>query len=190
MVREIQTFLSYPTTSSIKLDVLNEIDFPAVTICNLSPYNKSKMNSDDKMQNYFMSIDPYLSSLATPINWSDPYYRENGFFEPDSREYWMNGSMELLTFLEKCIFDNQEKPCDVYFKPVFTPMGPCFTFNHDGMVNTSMSGAGYNLVVEAFIDQMNYFYGISSAGSGVKVRSFIFMKNRITSLCIYYTRGG
>ncbi|KAJ8301855.1 hypothetical protein KUTeg_020842 [Tegillarca granosa] len=172
MTREIQNYLSYPTTTSIKLEVLDELDFPAVTICNLSPFNKSKISFDEKIQNYFMSLDPYLSQNAKPINWSDPYYSLNGFFEPESREYLMNiVSMELLTFLYFCLFDNQYKPCNVFFKPVFTHMGPCFTFNHDGMIKTSMNGGGYNLEVEAFIDQTNYFYGIlsaSSAGSGVK----------------------
>lgn len=168
ITKEIQYFLTYPTTTSVDVDVVDE--FPAVTICNLSPYNRSKMNLDQKSHNFYVASNSRLSKFASPINWSDPYYKKNGFFEPESKRYLLhNMSMELSKFLPNCFFDNIVKPCDEIFRPIFTGIGPCFTFNHDGMVHTTMNGAGYNLEVEAFIDQKNYFYGILDLGSGVKV---------------------
>ncbi|KAJ8301857.1 hypothetical protein KUTeg_020844 [Tegillarca granosa] len=95
ITKEIQFFFTYPTTSSIDVDVVDELPFPAVTICNLSPYNKSKMNLDEKSQNFYVAFDPRLSKFASPINWSDPYYEENGFFEPESKRYLVNNPLEV-----------------------------------------------------------------------------------------------
>ncbi|KAJ8301858.1 hypothetical protein KUTeg_020845 [Tegillarca granosa] len=173
LIRSVkQTFFAYPTTTSIDVDVSNELDFPAVTFCNLSPYNKSRILLNEKLQSYYLSILSGLFFFKPQINWSDPYYKENGFFEPIERDLktklYDNTSMELSKVLLNCFFDNVLIPCEEYFTPVFTSTGPCFTFNKDGLIKTLMRGGGYNLLVQAFIDQSNYFYDLSG-GSGLKV---------------------
>lgn len=132
------------------------------------------MHLNEKLQNYYLSIAPSLFIFSNLLNWSDPYYKENGFFEPRAGDFKDfindsdNRSMDLSTFLQRCMFDNVMKPCDKYFKKVLTASGPCFTFNEDGVIKTPMRGGMYNLMVQTFIDQSNYFYELTG-GSGIKV---------------------
>ncbi|KAJ8300090.1 hypothetical protein KUTeg_021609, partial [Tegillarca granosa] len=165
---EIINYLNHPTTTSIDIDVVETLNFPAVTICNLSPSNRSKMKLDnEKALNYYTAMFN-IHYRSEGVNWSDPYYEENGYFEPESVEYMMNNiSMELDEFIQFCMFNNLFQRCSDIFKPRFTSFGSCYVFNHDGQMKTGMKGERYNLILEIIIDQKNYFYGLSH-GSGIK----------------------
>lgn len=167
---EIQNFYSYPTTTAVDLDITKELDFPAITLCNLSPFNKSKVQSSEKDMNYGLSLSRF-NSFAQAINWSDPFYKENGYFEPVTYQTLRNFSMELSEVLRLCMFDFVGYNCSQLFEYSFTILGPCYTFNQDGRFKTTMKGGTYNLNIEAFIDQRNYYFSFTM-GSGIKVCCF------------------
>ena len=82
-----------------------EMEFPAITVCNLNPLNKSVMKNDPKIDNYFLSLGP-LAMYANSINWSDPFYEQEWFYQnrtiDDILKYNKNG---VGSFLYLAYFD-------------------------------------------------------------------------------------
>ena len=169
IVVEIENYYSYPTTSNTFIRLDNELKFPAVTICNLSPYNKSAFSNDTKTQNLFLSFSA-TSTLAESVNWSDPFYAENGYKNPKTLFDIISHTKDLSTSIKFAVFDNELQGNQ--FTQVYTDMGLCLRFNSNGTIRTSMFGAMYNLFfyfdVKTFDD---YFSNYLS--SGIKVSMVI-----------------
>jgi hypothetical protein len=141
--------------------------FPAVTICNMGSKNRSRSSRTPKDAAYWLSVSSIAVFAPTEVDWNDSYYKENGYFEPNSLEKELSISMDVSKFILVSTFDFMN---DLVFTPVLTSFGVCYTWNGDGNVTTKMTGPLYNFHVMLDINRELYEYGLT-ATTGVKVRS-------------------
>jgi hypothetical protein len=172
--REITHYYSNPTRTVTKMDVKSELQFPAVTICNLSPYNKSRIPMDPRRDKYVQDMANHV-----PVNWSDPVLRDLGFFEPITPEMMMNATMRRSLSIRWGSFDTVGYNVSDIFEYTRAYRGLCYTFNSDGHVHTRFSGSTYNLFISMWIDQDNYINLTEDLSAGIKVSQTNYMYNDI-----------
>jgi hypothetical protein len=165
---EIKKYYRYPTMTRRTVELKTEMKFPAVTICNLSKLNKSRIVADTRRDNYEMSLN-LMEHFSVAINWSDPVYKQQGYFEPITPQYVTDVSMQTHFIMENISsFDGKLLPYVSPFVSRLTALGVCYTFNADDTVRTSLSGSHTNLMVSLYVDQPNYYWSTDNA-AGVKV---------------------
>ncbi|XP_046577735.1 acid-sensing ion channel 1C-like [Haliotis rubra] len=169
LTKELINYYSYPVITNTKLDVHEELPFPAVTFCNLSPYNLTRVRAvDPYLEEYFAKTSlfgPYIG----PINWSDPGYGST-FQESHNRDWWKNIYMSLTQMFSLCWMNGMEyHPCTLVMKPILTHMGQCATFNWNASdaAKVRLTGSDNGLVMHADIGHANYVLG-SQLAAGMK----------------------
>ncbi|CAC5360797.1 unnamed protein product [Mytilus coruscus] len=164
---ELSSYYRYPTITTVSLKYADKLQFPAITVCNLATKNRSMFGDDNRTEHYYLRITP-MPAAATPINWSDPFYSTEGFFNERTIEDFYNESKQLSQFIEFHEFDLKSNYLN--YSPVATDLGLCVRFNGDIPVTTAMYGGLYNLHV--YIDLLldNDYYPESYVSSGLKVK--------------------
>jgi hypothetical protein len=165
VVALFQHYNSYPITTAMYTQSHSQLKFPAVTICNLSPLNKSAVKNDSRIDNYYLSVS-IMKQFAEPINWTDPFYEEEGFFKNRSMEEAL--AVYKNDFTLYFIFDTKLLDLDKFTSASITQSGPCLTFNHDGILATTYTGSKFNLMLWIDVHVKDSYFG-ESFGDGVKV---------------------
>ncbi|XP_067408091.1 acid-sensing ion channel 5 [Emydura macquarii macquarii] len=145
-------YFSWPTTTSVVVQYVENIDFPAVTFCNLNRFQthavanlsiifflwsivSGVLHAFDTHNKFFQELTDFLQGNQ---NFSiKEFTRNNGFY--------LNNS----TLLECDFFGKPCYPED--FEHVFTEYGNCFTFNHMDLParrRVSVSGRGLSLLFD------------------------------------------
>ncbi|XP_057581519.1 acid-sensing ion channel 5 [Hippopotamus amphibius kiboko] len=146
-------YFRWPTTTSMEVQYVEKIEFPAVTFCNLNRFQAeaaatfgiifflwnivSKVLHLQEINTNSTGSKEAIDFLASEQNFSiTQFVKKNGFY------------LDSSTLLECDIFG---KPCGPEdFAHVFTEYGNCFTFNHDentqAKEKVSVSGRGLSLL--------------------------------------------
>jgi hypothetical protein len=115
--------------------------FPAVTFCNLSPYNKSKIISDPRDEEYYMATSK-MSIFVRGINWTDPFYHDNGYFTQRTRDDVVSESLSRQAVIRSVTFDAVDVSQDI--EETVTRYGMCYTWNGNGSATTVFTGNNFN----------------------------------------------
>ncbi|XP_046581232.1 amiloride-sensitive sodium channel subunit beta-like [Haliotis rubra] len=170
ITKELMNYYRYPVITNTKVEVLEELPFPAVTFCNLSPFNLTKIKAvDPYLEEYFTKIS-LLGYMAGNLNWSDPGYGST-FRKNHKQDWWENITMTPKHMFYSCSMNGVGyQPCTAAMKPVFTTMGNCATFNWNAsdVAKVRLTGSDFNLIMDVNIDQANYVIG-SQVAAGMKV---------------------
>ncbi|XP_030048090.1 bile acid-sensitive ion channel [Microcaecilia unicolor] len=145
-------YFSWPTTTSVTVQYVNNIDFPAVTFCNLNRYQTQAVAN--------LSIVFFLWSIVSAVLHFSTVDGNSKFSQEISEFLQGNQNFSIKEFtrnygfylnnstLLKCEYFG--KPCyPKDFEHVFTEYGNCFTFNHnsfDRRRKVSVSGRGLSLL--------------------------------------------
>ncbi|CAC5378855.1 unnamed protein product [Mytilus coruscus] len=170
MIQELGNYYNYPTYTTLEVERHSEIEFPAVTICNLNSLSKSLVLNDSRVENYYLSIGPReIFGLYNEFNWSDPFYEQNGFFRNRTVEDILLehkglhfGLFNSFMFDQTAYLDSEE-----YFSVELKPNGPCLTSNKTKIFKTSYTGSEYNFVMWLNVDRENSYFG-QWLGEGVQ----------------------
>ena len=165
VVKEITFYYSYPTRTSVSVEFMKRMQFPAVTLCDIGWRNKSKLDNSSQAYTYYGSLSPYRDMLPN-VDWNDKYYKDNGYFEDGKLAAYVKTAKDFSMF---AIFDKDEVMWKDRTKHVVTPLGVCSTFNAKGKLTTGFSGSPYNL--HLFIDLnlwLNTWTG--DLGDGLQVK--------------------
>lgn len=165
-------YLSRPKRTDIQHDNTDELPLPAVTLCNLSPYNQGRLNASSAFT-AFMRKYSLVGDIEPPINFSDPYYAE--LKENGSMDWFLDVANRLPDVLHYCVFKDEPVDCNRLFVEHVTDMGMCFTFNswehaqkNNGSVTTTVTGSSAGLALYGNIQQDNYVFNENMA-AGIKV---------------------
>ncbi|XP_068798475.1 acid-sensing ion channel 5 [Struthio camelus] len=145
-------YFSWPTTTSVYVQYVENVEFPAVTFCNLNRFQAHAVINLRIIFFLWSIVSGVLQEIAMKDNFSQElnafllgnqnfsikeFTRENGFY--------LNSS----TLLECEFFGKPCYPED--FEHVFTEYGNCFTFNHNDLPEkrrVSVSGRGLSLLFD------------------------------------------
>ncbi|XP_024425041.2 acid-sensing ion channel 5 isoform X1 [Desmodus rotundus] len=146
-------YFSWPTTTSIAVQYVEKIEFPAVTFCNLNRFQTDAVTK-------FGSIFILWNIVSKVLHFQEISANSTGFKEAiDFLESQQNFS--ITEFVKKNGFylnNSTLLACDFFGKPcssqdfahVFTEYGNCFTFNHGENIKArrkvSVSGRGLSLL--------------------------------------------
>ncbi|KAL2305023.1 hypothetical protein Nmel_006992, partial [Mimus melanotis] len=158
-------YFSWPTTTAVVVQYVENIKFPAVTFCNLNRFQAHAVSNLKVIFLLWNIVSAILQKFAMEYKYSQElndfllgnqnfsikdFTRKNGFY--------LNSS----TLLECDFFGKPCYPQD--FEQVFTEYGSCFTFNHNdhSARRVSLSGRGLHLLFDVqqdkFTDEPNLGY--------------------------------
>ncbi|XP_039769646.1 acid-sensing ion channel 5 isoform X1 [Ornithorhynchus anatinus] len=153
--RSIINYLNWPTTTSIEVQFVENIEFPAVTFCNLNRFQTPAVANLSIIFFIWNVVSKVLRLFEVDQNATfskeiDNFLKGNQDFSIKefikSKGFYLNKS----TLLECDFFGRPCSPED--FEHVFTEFGNCFTFNHDNNVTArrkvSVSGRGLSLLFD------------------------------------------
>ena len=186
VVNRFQYLLSSPTATSVRIDNNQDgVQFPAVTICNLTPidkYTAAQYGVVDFIDLLYGSIifhdyddDSFSSSIAecdrALINSVPDEVKAESL-----RDLLANGQLSVHDFIVSCSYGTLSNNGDeaVYcvdqFKPIMTNLGLCYTFN--GELNSTrkvaVTGQRYGLRLVLDIHQ-DYFETSINNDVGIKI---------------------
>ncbi|XP_021361255.1 acid-sensing ion channel 2-like [Mizuhopecten yessoensis] len=160
-----KTYLSYYTYTNVTMITAKELEFPAVTICNLNPYNKSIAIEENAFTEYLIRTNT-LSFMETTLNYTDS--RTGGLNNGFSHNFVGRTNNELKNFFVTCVQKWQLIYCDDFFTPRMTELGVCFTFNGPDRksVMTSSTGNTSSLTMYIKVERDNFLF---DTGNNIKV---------------------
>ncbi|XP_046366057.2 acid-sensing ion channel 4-B-like [Haliotis rufescens] len=167
ITQELMNYYRYPVITNTKVEVRQELPFPAITFCNQSPFNLTAVKeADPYLEKYFNGVS-LLGSFNDAINWSDPGYGTT-FSEGQSLDWWKKILMKPSQMLNLCIMKGSR--CLAALKPVVTNMGHCTTFNWNAsdVAKVRVTGFDNNLIIFADIFHNEYVIG-SQMAAGLRV---------------------
>jgi hypothetical protein len=172
--RQLWDYYQYPTITFVSERIANELVFPAITICNLSPRNKSKFNDDPRTDNYYIGISELFHfQLNISVNWSDPFYVEEGYFKNRTLNDLSSESKNMDVFLAQYRFDLQ--PEKIEFVSVATELGICLRGNSERPISTKLYGGLYNLHAYLDLSLEDDYFSNSYMSSGIKVSTIYIL---------------
>ena len=172
------TFSHRPTVTTVTVQRNeNGLPFPAVTICNLNPVQKSyadERNISDTLR-FLLNADlALLSGLPASFQQEECYDILNKTKGVQSNltiyDIYKEGVIPSTTFIQSCIFGNGND-CRSDLQLVLTTSGPCYTFNGyhnepDKIVKSTGFRYGLRMIIN--ISQSEYIQS-DNGDAGIKV---------------------
>ncbi|CAC5399914.1 unnamed protein product [Mytilus coruscus] len=162
---QIIDYYNYPVITNMYTETHSELQFPAVTICNLNSLKKSSILNDTRMENHYLKLS-LLDEYATPTNWSDPFFKEQNFFEKRTLD---NVLTDHKDYSQSWRFGERYLMPKEYESFLILRSGPCLTFNLNDKLTAQITGSNFNLNAWVNIDAANDYFG-ESYGSGLKFK--------------------
>ncbi|KAL5251585.1 hypothetical protein ACHWQZ_G017078 [Mnemiopsis leidyi] len=183
----IGVYMSKPTATKLNFYEASSdgVTFPTVTICNFNKFNKSYFDTDDITTKKGQLKD--FLKITTPIwghkqeldsaSWDTKYDKITDIdlvtlYKTSS--HLLNKTVEYCRFSGKPCLPADASPGDVAdvedadptaaFNPVFTEHGLCYSFNQNGNLTMSRTGALYGLSLRLHVAQDDYFETQDVAG--------------------------
>ncbi|XP_071127326.1 acid-sensing ion channel 2-like [Mytilus edulis] len=160
-----------PTLTNINIKFVKAMNYPAVTICNMSPLKRTSINASAVMTTHLLHSSR-LGVVLPHLNYSSPAFAELNDPVPED---WLNkSSFDLEDMFHYCVNERHLVPCKDILIPKITQWGKCFTFNNyqkvatNGIVKGSMTGSTTALTFYIDVKQDEYVYSTNLA-AGVKI---------------------
>ncbi|KFP33932.1 Acid-sensing ion channel 5, partial [Colius striatus] len=149
-------YFSWPTTTTVVVQYVENVKFPAVTFCNL---NRFQAHAVSNLKVFFLLWN-IVSGVLKQVAMEDKHFQELDDFLFGNKNFSIkeftrqNGFyLNSSTLLECDFFGKQCYPQD--FEHIFTEYGNCFTFNHNDLParRVSLSGRGLYLLFDVQQEQ-------------------------------------
>lgn len=169
-VDRIRFLASKPTATTITLDRRQEIDFPAVTICNLNMLSREYLESLDLqfiVQRILLDADEGLDSCISSLN------NVSNLPNITYQQIFEEGKQKLESLIIACNFLGRN--CSVDFEnfvPTLTRLGLCYVFNSgfDGRQVLTTNGTGARLGLRLLLNiSQNQYAASPNLDAGVKI---------------------
>ncbi|XP_078388799.1 bile acid-sensitive ion channel-like [Cetorhinus maximus] len=164
-------YFSWPTSTSVTIKYVEQIEFPAVTFCNLNRYQAQAVANMNIIYMLWSIVCVALRIVQSGGNSS---------ISQEILDFLQgNPSFSIKNFTKKYGYqldDSTLLKCDYFGEPcyakdfqhVFTEYGNCYTFNHDDIVKkrANISGRGLSVMLDIKQSEMtdNPSFGFTDAG--------------------------
>lgn len=169
---QFSNYAKNPTLTKINAAFHKELDFPAVTICNLNMFQRSIVNcTGHQNADYMFDLFKQLSDVATLEHIISMNQVRGSLSGEILRKCAIEYSNKLEDLLVLCLWDGMLKNCSAIFQMTITEYGICYTFKNDtgSPVSTESIGANSGLRVLVDIKQDDYFFS-RTIQAGIKVQ--------------------
>lgn len=163
-------YVHKPIRTDTYQDVSDVLPFPAVTLCNRTPYNKTRMNASEALKSFFLH-NSNLGYFQEIMNFSDPRFTE--LTVPGSPEWFPRVASSINC--QVCLSRGSESNCNDLLVKHVTEWDVCLTYNSwahvkksGRSINNSQTGSYSVLIVYMKVDQDNYVFNENMA-AGIKV---------------------
>lgn len=182
---QFSAYAKNPTLTKTNAVFNKELEFPAVTICNLNMFNKhivnctGHQNSDDMFDLFKQMSDvAVLARVESQPQTGVPLSGEV------LRQCAIDYSNQLKEFLTVCIWEGMVKNCSDVFQGTITDYGMCYTFNKENTLRaiTGSTGADSGIRILVNIKQDDYFFSRTTQ-AGIKVGMFL-QRGRVSTICV------
>ncbi|XP_038055439.1 acid-sensing ion channel 2-like [Patiria miniata] len=154
------TYFNYPITSAISINYVDNITFPAVTLCNFNQFRRSTL-TEEKLK---VLREIYESNPPDEIDFT-PFDGETNFDFDEN--HLLEISHNLDTMLIDCKWKSSQKCTVQNFTSRFTDHGVCFTFNDPEDVSERLqvinAGRDNGLFLRLFAETNEYAFGENTA---------------------------
>ncbi|ELU00320.1 hypothetical protein CAPTEDRAFT_217704 [Capitella teleta] len=165
---------AYPVTSRMSVVDVREVDFPAMTICNMNQIKLSYVNQDEFIKNVFLGHNTFTRDVRK-VDIFSPEVIAKLDNEYSLRQIYKDGAFSMEGMFPLCNMKNERVNCGDFFTPIITTMGHCYTFNsaevvkQRGQLKTRQPGANHGFQVYVNISQDDYF-SQTGESAGIKVK--------------------
>lgn len=174
MYMQFSKYAQNPILTKINALFNKELDFPAVTICNLNMFNRNIVNCTGHQNVDFMfDLFKQMSNVAI-LTRAKPWSQKSKLLSGQVlRKCALDYSNELEKMLTFCVWEGMVKNCSDIFQMTLTDYGMCYTFNKSNVsrVSTESTGADSGLRVLVDIKQDDYFFS-RNLQAGIKVNIY------------------
>ena len=157
-------YLQYPTYTKTVIDHVTEMTFPAITICNLSPRNKSRLPNQAR-DDYWRDT---LLGIGTSINWTDPRYQTEEYYRQRTTTDVCDESMQLQSMCISGQFLGEDINVSNDFTQFISTSGLCYTWNKHGTAKTNIPGVFKSFDLMWNVNLQHYAWAMDSS-VGVRV---------------------
>jgi acid-sensing ion channel 3 len=192
LYRSFKRFSEYPTVTSMNAIFHEELEFPAVTICNHNMYRSSIVNCSHYDVYKYFNLDTVFHEISGVSILEDllvPPGRTREEDIPGSvlRKCALEYSHKLEDMFVLCLWRGTRVPCKDLFIQIETSMGMCFKFNSNtsSVRFSKTSGDQSGLQVLINIQQTEYFYS-QNTHVGIKVRYRYLHSFRVFTICLLF----
>lgn len=162
-------YFLYETLIKRNFKAAADLEFPSVTVCNMSPINISSVNQSDVLNKYFLATHLFgRFDQSAHFNTSEPYYSALHEKRNDS---WLTRTQFDKNIAYYIEFGGVRLSTQSYIKYRVTNTGMCLSFNGPSQnppLVSKMAGSRRGLTMFAYIDQDNYILA-ENMGAGLKV---------------------
>ena len=162
---QVKRYREYKTITQETRIIHDNIDFPAVTICNdCLIRNDSLTDARERKLLYNLLYDPNTTAILSDLGQD---YVNN----VSLRKLFSDGAMGIKKNVLFCYYENVVKNCSEVLTESVTANGLCYTFNAKVVttpITTAITGAEYGLQMLLWTSQENYYYS-EAAKAGFKV---------------------
>lgn len=171
----ITNYLSYKTASQLSVRINNEIDFPAITICNMKYYDttneKFPVELSDQLRNFLQSYtsqfvrNPFIfdSSMSSVYNSGINYIKSLQFKSNLTNEQRKSLNTDISDMLMGCQFNSRTCSGKHFIEKWNSIHGRCFQFNSGknefgekiAVKKMKNGGSEYGLRLELFLGDHN-----------------------------------
>ncbi|XP_033099022.1 acid-sensing ion channel 4-A-like [Anneissia japonica] len=167
IIHNVLRYLDRPINTIVSMNYVNDMDFPAVTICNYNQWRASMVGPELEDVVYWLST----SSIHYP-NQTILDYLKSKEGELDKKVNIFNMTHQIEDMLRECTWKQIERCRADDFTRVLTGWGVCYTFNNPQNMNevrkVKQSGSNYGLYMRINIEQDEYFFG-DNTGAGLRI---------------------
>ncbi|XP_072050271.1 LOW QUALITY PROTEIN: acid-sensing ion channel 4-B-like [Amphiura filiformis] len=163
----VKKYLNRPISSVITMNYVNNITFPAVTICNYNLWRASIVSPTQAiMASSIFNLDP---NDRMNVNWT-AYEIQHGGQPLDMEQFPKLAAHRIEDMLFDCRWRNVVKCTAANFTQIITDWGICYTFNSEPMnaLQVKQPGSVNGLSLRLNVEQYEYTYG-ENTGAGLKV---------------------
>ncbi|KAK7495302.1 hypothetical protein BaRGS_00013484 [Batillaria attramentaria] len=193
LYKQVRRLSNYPTRTTVRPEFQEEIEFPAVTICNLNQFYRDRLPDDPGLHHlirissewtYLTKDDPHITTTTTTTTQSSaaprtrtgseaksPSYPKSNITGTELYDIVWHAAHPKSSFLYKCTWQSRLVPCEDIFEARMTDLGVCFTFNGNlsrKILTCPMTGPWMGLRVVLFLQQEQYYFA-KTMQAGVKV---------------------
>ncbi|KAJ8028451.1 Acid-sensing ion channel 1A [Holothuria leucospilota] len=166
IIDNLTKFFNYPVSSLVTLQYVDNVTFPAVTVCNYNQWRRSNLTEDQMA--ILTLVYPTLHVPNESIAWSEYNFTEGRNFTKEI----MNAAHQKEDMIMECSWQMMDPCGPENFTQVFTDFGVCYTFNNpprqEDALSVRQTGFDYGLFLRLNVEQWEYYNSLNT-GAGIKV---------------------